>query len=146
MSQSRPAVHKAVMWLCLRLRKDEDVKEIMMNMLLRLKRAIVGFVNPAIIEEPEESEESVQTGSSDGSEMSLVLSIGDECEVSAVPNRNPNHQAAALQEIDGIISKLYRLSATIRNPTSLQENARVMRFVERLDDQIADPEYEAHIR
>lgn len=129
-----------------RLKNDEDVKDIMIDMLLRLRKATDGFLRPVIAEECEDEDAPDSPDSSDDSEASLVLSIGDGSNAATVENETRNHYVASLQEIDGVISRLYRLSAIIRKPTHLQENARVASFIEKGEDGPDAVEFESHVR
>lgn len=96
-----------------RLRDDEDVKEMMIDLLLRLKRAIDAFLKPVLVEEDNDDRASETTDSSHDSEGSLGLSIGGESSVTTVESRIPTHHVASLQDIDSTISRLYRPSAVI---------------------------------
>lgn len=58
----------------------------------------------------------------------------------------PSHHVTSLQEIDSIISKLYRFAAIIRKPTSLQENIRVAKFIEKVEDRPDLTEFGSHVR
>lgn len=129
-----------------RLKNDEDVKDIMIDMLLRRRNAIDGFLRPVIAEESEDEDAPESSDCSDDSESSLVLSTGDESNAATVENETRNHHVASLQEIDGDISRLYRLSAIIRKPTSLHENARVACFIEEVEDGPDAVEFESHVR
>lgn len=129
-----------------RLRNDEDVKEMMIDILLRLRRAIDAFLKPVLVEEDNDDQGSETTDSSDDSEGSLVLSIGGESSVTTVESKIPTQHVASLQDIDSTISRLYRLSAVIRKPTSLQENTRVASFIEKAEDGPDASEFEFHVR
>ena len=129
-----------------RLKNDEDVKEIMIDMLLRLRKAIDDFLRPMIVEESEDEDRPQSSGSSSDSEPSLVLSIGHEFGVATTEDKTPSYQIASLQEIDGVISRLYRLSAILRKPTSLHENARVASFLKKVEDGPDATEFESHAR
>ncbi|KAL9000162.1 MAG: hypothetical protein Q9188_005728 [Gyalolechia gomerana] len=132
-----------------RLRNDEDVKELLIDLLIRLRRAVDRFLKPVIDEETDNDQPSESAESSDDSEASLVLSIGGESgksSVNTVESKFPSHQVTSLQEIDNIISKLYRFSAIIRKPTSLQENTRVAKFIEKDEDRSDATEFDSHVR
>lgn len=129
-----------------RLRDDEDVKELLIDLLVRLRRAVFGFLNPAIQEETEDESASDVAESSDGSEASLVLSIGGESSASTAESKILSHHATSLENISNIISKLYRFSAIIRKPTSFQENSRVARFIEKVEDRPDASEFDSHAR
>lgn len=129
-----------------RLRNDEDVKEIMIDMLLRLRRAIDAFLKPVIVEESNEELPSDGDDSSDDSGESLVLSIDGESDTTSMESKILDHHNAALQDIDNVISKLYRLSALIRKPTSTRENVRVANYIERGEDTPGMTEFEPHVR
>ncbi|KAL9034094.1 MAG: hypothetical protein Q9214_007205, partial [Letrouitia sp. 1 TL-2023] len=72
-----------------RLRNDEDVKELLIDILFRLKRAINGFLIPVIDEETEDDQMTESADSSDDSENSLVLSIGGESSATTVESKIP---------------------------------------------------------
>lgn len=125
-----------------RLRNDEDIKDLMIDLLVRLRNSLERFMNPVIIEEESDDE----TASLDSSDESLVISIGDDSSSSAVQSKASNQHASCIEEIDIIISKLYRLAAIIRKPISLHENARVASFIERVEDLPDSTEFESHVR
>ncbi len=129
-----------------RLRNDEDVKEIMIDMLLRLRRAIDALLKPVIMEESSEEPPSDGEGSSDDSEESLILSIGGESDTTSMESKILDHHNAALQDIDNVISKLYRLSALIRKPTSTRENVRVANYIEKGEVAEDATDFETHVR
>lgn len=129
-----------------RLRDDEDVKDMMIDLLLRLRRAIDAFLKPVLIEEDNDDQASGPTDSSDESEASLVLSIGGESSATTVESIIPSHYVASLRDIDSTISRLYRLSAVIRKPTSLHENTRVASFIEKSDDGPDASDFKFHVR
>lgn len=129
-----------------RLRDDEDVKELLIDLIVRLRRAVFVLLNPVIREETEDDSVSDGAESSEDSEASLVLSIGGESSASTVESKIPSHHTASLEEINNLISKLYRFSAIIRKPTSLQENNRVARFIEKVEDRPDASEFDSHVR
>ena len=129
-----------------RLKNDEDVKEIMIDMLFRLRKAIDGFLKATIVEESEDDDTSEQLESSDDSEASLILSIGDDSDAANPEEKISNHPISSLQEIDGVISRLYQLSAIIRKPVTLQETARVATYIEKVEDSSDAAEFESHVR
>ncbi|KAL8658449.1 MAG: hypothetical protein Q9226_000981 [Calogaya cf. arnoldii] len=129
-----------------RLRNDEDVKEILIDLLLRLRRAIDALLKPVILEEPNEELTSDEEDSSDDSGESLILSIGDESDTTSVQSKILDHHNAVLRDIDNVISRLYRLSALIRKPTSTRENARVANYIEKGEDSSEMTDYETHVR
>ncbi|KAL8707449.1 MAG: hypothetical protein Q9220_007537 [cf. Caloplaca sp. 1 TL-2023] len=112
-----------------RLAQDEDVKEIMIDLLYRLRRAIDSVLKPVIIEETPDDQAS-SDDSSDESEASLILSIGDDSSVTSEESKAEGHNTIALQDIDNTISRLYRLSSIIRKPASTQENSRIANYIE----------------
>ncbi|KAL8750456.1 MAG: hypothetical protein Q9184_006419 [Pyrenodesmia sp. 2 TL-2023] len=161
-----------------RLRDDEDVKEVMIDLLLRLKGAIqlrvkslrgnaknrvphhlfavtsrfylnttqCAFLKPVLVEGDNDDRVSGTTEAFDGSEASLVLSIGGESSVTTVESKIPTHRVASLRDIGSTISRLYRLSAVIRKPTSLQEDTRVASFIEKVEDGPDASEFKFHVR
>lgn len=129
-----------------RLRNDEDVKELMIDLLLRLRRAIDAFLKPVILEEIDDDQGSEPADSSDESEASLVLSIGGESSLTSEESKIPSHHLTSLQDLDSTISRLYRLSAIIRKPTSLQENSRVANFIEKVEEGPDTKDFASHVR
>ena len=133
-----------------RLRNDEDVKEIMVQMLTRLWRTIEQLVNPPLVEmQTAEDSESNQSDSSSSS-SSLVVSLDADSEASSstrppgqLEDYSPDRQ---IQTVDSIITRLYRLSAIIRKPTSFSENAKVTKFIDKAPDGGDMEEYISHIR
>ncbi|KAL8732799.1 MAG: hypothetical protein Q9181_003826 [Wetmoreana brouardii] len=118
-----------------RLRNDESFKQ-----------AIDGFSTPVIVEETKDDQTSESADSSEGSEGSLVLSIGGESSATTVESEIPSHHVPLLQDIDSIISKLYRFSAIIRKPTSLQENIKVVKYIDKVGDRLDVTEFDSHVR
>ncbi|KAL8668599.1 MAG: hypothetical protein Q9168_006776 [Polycauliona sp. 1 TL-2023] len=129
-----------------RLRNDEDIKEIMIDMLLRLRRAIDAFLKPVIVEESDDDLKSDEENSSDESEGSLVLSIGGESDATSMETRVLDHHNTTLKDMDNVISNLYRLSALIRKPTSTQENTRVANYIEKGEEGPEMADFETHVR
>ena len=115
-------------------------------MLSRLWKAIDKFLKPALVEESDDASISETSTSSADSAASLVLSIEDDSVTGTAEESTPVYQIASLQEINGVISKLYRLSAIIRKPKSLRGNARVASYIEKVEDGPDQSEYEAHVR
>ena len=134
-----------------RLRNDQDVKEVIVQMLLRLWRTIDQLINPPLVEmETLEDGESNQSSSSGSSSSSLIVSLDADSEASSIDQSpaksedySPNRQ---LRTMDSVITCLYRLSAIIRKPTSFSENAKVTRFIDKAHDGGVMEEYVSHVK
>lgn len=123
-----------------RLRNDPDIKEIMIQMLARLRKSIEQLINPSLAEtEAPEDSGSHHSSPSSSSSASLVLSLDATSEPGSI-DQNP------IRVIDSVITRLYRLSAVIRKPISFSENSKVSRFIDKVQDKQDMEEYEIHIR
>lgn len=134
-----------------RLRDDLDIKEIMIQMLTRLWKLIDQLINPPLSEaEDEDNSDSSQSTSSSSTSPSLDVSLGGTSETGDFdePLAQQTHQSSQklLQDIDSIITRLYRLSTIIRKPISFSENAKVARFIDKTDEGEDAKEYVSHIR
>lgn len=124
-----------------RLKDDQDVKVVIINMLTRLTKEVEKLhgqpsLFPSLLEEPAEHngkpESSELLGSSVSSSSSWKLSSNSD--TGSQPERarsDPQCRFSGLIEIVDIIDRLYRLSAIVRKPNSLSEYARVNEFIER---------------
>ena len=136
-----------------RLRNDQDVKEVMVQMLTRLWRTIDQLINPPLVEmetsEDGESNQSSSSGSSSSS-SSLVVSLDADSEASSMDRSlaqaGDYHPDRQVQTMDSIITRLYRLSTIIRRPTSFSENVKVIRFIDKAHDGGVMEEYISHIK
>ena len=135
-----------------RLRQDEDVKEIMIQMLARLKKNLEQLITLSSVQQEPSQEESNSDSShsSTSSSPSLILSSDSGSEPSTEGtskvevNRGPLYER--LHAIDDIITRLYELSAIIRKPTSFDEVAKVKNFIAKNRDSQDIEEFESHIR
>ena len=132
-----------------RLRNDEEIREILVQMLTRLKKNIEQAIDPPVpeLEEDNNSQDAATSSESSSSSPSLRLDDDDsnpdasgEVEVLEAPSRNP------LGEIDDIITRLYRLSAIIRRPNSSSESARVAKYIEKGTHGRDLEDFESHVR
>lgn len=135
-----------------RLRQDQDVKDIMIQMLARLKKNLEQLINLSSVaeENSEEDGDSDSLHSSASSSPSLVLTLDSDSEASTEDSsevqekRGPSYDR--LSAIEDIITRLYGLSAIIRKPTSFDEVAKVKNFVAKNRDPQDIEEFESHIR
>ncbi|KAL9116855.1 MAG: hypothetical protein Q9187_006613 [Circinaria calcarea] len=128
-----------------RLRNDQDIKEIMVQMLTRLWRTIEQLINPPLAEIQTSEDSECNQSDSSGSSSSLVVSLDADSE--APPGQLEDHSPdRQIQTVDSIITRLYRLSAIIRKPTSFSENAKVTKFIDKAHDGGDMEEYVSHIR
>lgn len=133
-----------------RLRNDPDIKEVMIQMLTRLRKSIEQLINPPVVEMPAPEDNDSHHSSSSSSSPSLVLSLDASSDLgSADRNLLQWRQKISydrLQDIDSVITRLYRLSAVIRKPNPFSENTKVTRFIDKAQDRQDMEEYESHIR
>lgn len=135
-----------------RLRQDQDVKDVMIQMLARLKKNLEQLISLSSLPEEltQEDSGSDSVDSSASSSPSLVLSLGSESEpgtvstLEAQEKRQPSHDR--LKAIDEIITRLYGLSAIIRKPMSFDEVTKVKNFIAKNQDPQDIEEFESHIR
>ncbi|KAI9788770.1 MAG: hypothetical protein M1816_006551 [Peltula sp. TS41687] len=132
-----------------RLRNDEEIREIMVQMLTRLKKYIDQAMDPQMpeLEEDDGSQDAASSSGSSSSSPSLRLDDDDSSpdgsatvDLLEAPSRNP------LGEIDDIITRLYRLSAIIRRPNSSNESVRVAKYIEKGTHGQDLEDFESHVR
>lgn len=134
-----------------RLRQDRDVRDVMIQMLARLKKNLEQLISlSSLQEECSQDSGSDSLDSPTSSSPSLILSLDSDSESSAVgtseaqEKRDPSHDR--LNAIDDIITSLYRLSATIRKPMSVDEVAKVQNFIAKNRESHDIKEFESHIQ
>lgn len=122
-----------------RLRQDQDIRGVMIQMLARLKKHLEQLISLSSLQEEGSQEDSgsESTDSPISSSPSLVISLGSDSNSNsnsstgdtseAQEKRNPSHDR--LNAIDDIITSLYRLSAIIRKPISIDEVTKVENFI-----------------
>lgn len=76
----------------------------------------------------------------------MILSIDGISGTATLGDGFSDRHLAVVKDIESIISKLYHLSSIIRKPVSLQENARVINYINRVDDGTDAAEFESHVR
>lgn len=122
-----------------RLRDDPDIKEVMVSMLDRLRSTLQRILElHKVVESTEDGEEGAigdegSEESTSSSEASLVLDIDEEGDNNVI--ETPRSGDAAIQDsietCRTTITNLYRLSAAIKKPVSYNENAKVMKFMQK---------------
>ncbi|THV52280.1 hypothetical protein BGAL_0083g00020 [Botrytis galanthina] len=118
-----------------RLRDDADVKEILVQMLDRLRQSTKQAMDPPVILEEEAEEENEKDYNSDSSsEDSMAISLDNESDAGSETDDLPSlHSvdvvATALNTIKDTITRLYRLSTIIKKPSSANENVKVANFI-----------------
>lgn len=139
-----------------RLKDDQDVKDVIINMLTRLTIEVEKLhgqssLFPSLQEEPAEHNDKPDSlelpGSSASSSSSWKLSSNSDTE--SQPERahsHPQRRFGGLIEIVDIIDRLYRLSAIVRKPTSLSEHARANEFIERTRNSPDLEDFESYVR
>ncbi|CAD6439834.1 95dec5dc-9321-4a63-a1f5-995e7d561e74 [Sclerotinia trifoliorum] len=115
-----------------RLRDDDDVKEVLIQMLDRLRQSTKQAMDPPVILEEEEENEQ-DDSSSESSEDSMAISLDKDSDVGSDTDDIPVPQndvvATALETIKDTINRLYRLSTIIKKPSSSNENVKVANFI-----------------
>lgn len=127
-----------------RLRDEKDMKEVLLQMLTRLKKSIQQVLHPPVSELEEDNSDSTSlvSGSS-----SSVLSLDEASEPSSEVEVDTSRPSRNLvQEIDDLISRLYQLSAIIRKPVSSSENIRVAKYIEKGTHGEDFEEFRSHVR
>ncbi|KAI9646581.1 hypothetical protein NHQ30_004576 [Ciborinia camelliae] len=108
-----------------RLRDDGDVKEVVIQMLDRLRQSTKQAMDPPVIlEEEEESEED--NDSSTSSDESMAISLDKDSDAGPETDDMPTSQTAdvvakALSTIKDTITRLNRLSTIIKKPSLSNE-------------------------
>ncbi|KAF2182859.1 hypothetical protein K469DRAFT_690585 [Zopfia rhizophila CBS 207.26] len=131
-----------------RLRDDQDVKDVIIQMLDRLRQSIKQAIDPPILEEDEDDQPNDED--SEGSESSMAISLDrdsdGEANTEAEETSDPSDiSRQALADVDDILTRLYRLSAIIRKPTSSNENVKVAKFIAKEDETPESEEYKASV-
>ncbi len=132
-----------------RLQDDEDVREVIVQMLNRLKQRLKQAINPPILEEAEESQGNGEE--SDDSNSSMAISLDRDCDadihIELGDTFDPTDiSRRAMADVDNIVNQLYRLAAVIRKPSSSSENVKVAKFLARQPDSPEDAEYRDSMR
>lgn len=139
-----------------RLKDDQDVKDVIINMLTRLTKEVEKLhgqpsVFPSLLEEPAEHDDKPESSELPGSSASSSSSwkLSSDSDTGSQPESarsDPQRRSGGLIEIVDIIDRLYRLSAIVRKPTSLSEHARVNEFIERTKDSPDLEDFESYVR
>lgn len=134
-----------------RLRDDADVKEVLIQMLDRLRQSTKQAMDPPVILEEEEEEESEKDDSSDSSEDSMAISLDSESDAESETDDLPSLHSAevvatALNTIKDTITRLYRLSTIIKKPSSANENVKVANFIAKDEDSTELTEFQTSVR
>jgi hypothetical protein len=131
-----------------RLREDFDVKEVIIQMLDRLRQNIKQAIDPPIIEEPEEHGDARFDGDSESSsDSSMSISLDEDSDAETEQDSHPDDiPKKALSEIKDIMTRLYRLSAIIKKPTSTTENVKVANFIAKEEETEEMKEFESSVR
>lgn len=139
-----------------RLKDDQDVKDIIINMLTRLTKEVEKLhrqppLFPTLLEEPLEQNDKPESSELPGSSVSSSSSwkLSSNSDTASQPERarsDPQRRCGGLIEIVDIIDRLYRLSAIVRKQTSLSEHARVNKFIERTKDSLDLEDFESYVK
>ncbi|ESZ91987.1 hypothetical protein SBOR_7644 [Sclerotinia borealis F-4128] len=133
-----------------RLRDDADIKEILIQMLDRLRQSTKQAMDPPkILEEPEEAEEI--DDSSTSSEDSMAISLDKDSDAASDTDDISGPQSAdvvakALTTIKDTITRLYRLSTIIKKPSSSNENVKVANFIAKEEESEELKEFQTSVR
>ncbi|TGO92413.1 hypothetical protein BPOR_0003g00110 [Botrytis porri] len=117
-----------------RLRDDADVKEILTQMLDRLRQSTKQAMDPPVILEEAEEESEKDDSSDSSSEDSMAISLDNETDAGSEKDDLPSLHSAdvgatALNTIKDTITRLYRLSTILKKPSSANENVKVANFI-----------------
>ncbi|TGO51259.1 hypothetical protein BCON_0165g00090 [Botryotinia convoluta] len=135
-----------------RLRDDADVKEILIQMLGRLRQSTKQAMDPPVILEEEAEEESGKDDSSaTSSEDSMAISLDTETDAGYETDDLPSLHSAdvvatALNTIKDTITRLYRLSTIIKKPSSANENVKVANFIAKDEVSAELAEFQTSVR
>ncbi|KAF7904376.1 hypothetical protein EAF00_001710 [Botryotinia globosa] len=135
-----------------RLRDDADVKEILVQMLDRLRQSTKQAMDPPVILEEEAEEESEKNYNSDSSsEDSMAISLDNESDTRSKTDDLPSLHGAdvvatALNTIKDTITRLYRLSHIIKKPSSANENVKVANFIAKNEASAELVEFQTSVR
>jgi len=111
-----------------RLREDADIADVLHSMLTSLERNLKRAVDPPLLEEPEDGGEPPSENSSSSSSL-LSLDSEDFAHVKAVVTQGDADTEDAIQKVNDIVDRLYRLAAVFRKPVSFKEDPRVRDFI-----------------
>ncbi|KAJ8064734.1 hypothetical protein OCU04_007052 [Sclerotinia nivalis] len=132
-----------------RLRDDADVKEVLIQMLDRLRQSTKQAMDPPVILEEEEENER-DDSSSESSEDSMAISLDKDSDVGSETDDIPIPQsdvvATALKTIKETINRLYRLSTIIKKPSSSNENVKVANFIAKEEESEELKEFQNSVR
>ncbi|KAF7957748.1 hypothetical protein EAE96_003318 [Botrytis aclada] len=135
-----------------RLRDDAEVKEILIQMLDRLRQSTKQAMDPPVILEEEAEEESEKDDNSDSSsEDSMAISLDNESDAGSETDDSPGLDSAdvvatALNTIKETITRLYRLSTIIKKPISANENVKVAKFIAKHEVPAEVAEFQTSVR
>jgi hypothetical protein len=135
-----------------RVKDDQDVKDVLINMLTRLREQIQQLGRPSVL--PTLQEEQVQdddTLESPGplTASSSFLNLSSDSDSAAhteSPPSDPQRRRGGLTEVTDIINRLYRLSAVIRKPISLSEDTRVAKYIEKTKDSLDLEDFRSYVK
>ncbi|KAF7874884.1 hypothetical protein EAF04_002058 [Stromatinia cepivora] len=132
-----------------RLRDDADVKEVLIQMLDRLRQSTKQAMDPPVILEEEEENEQDES-SSESSEDSMAISLDKDSDVGSETDDIPIPQSdvvgTALNTIKDTINRLYRLSTIIKKPSSSNENMKVANFIAKKEEPEELKEFQTSVR
>jgi hypothetical protein len=131
-----------------RLREDSDIREVIIQMLGRLRQNIKQAIDPPIIEEPDVyGEDGADRNTDSSSESSMSISLDEDSDAETEQDSDPDDiPKQALSEIKNIMTRLYRLSAIIKKPTSTTENVKVANFIAKEEETEEMKEFEGSVR
>lgn len=139
-----------------RLKDDQDVKDVMINMLTRLVEKVEQLhgqpsLLPSLLEEPVEHNDNPESLELPDSSVSSSSSwkLSSNSDKASQPDRassDPQRRFGGLTEIVDIIDRLYRLSAIVRKPTSLSEHVRANKFIEKTKNSLDLEGFESYIK
>jgi hypothetical protein len=138
-----------------RVKDDQDVKDVLINMLTRLREQVQQLGRPSVLptlqEERVQDDNTLESPESPGpltaSSSSLNLSSdSDSATHTENPPSDPQRRRGGLTEVTDIINRLYRLSAVIRKPTSLSEDTRVAKYIEKTKDSLGLEDFQSYVK
>ena len=136
-----------------RLHEDEDVRDIMLGMLDRVRSELKKITTlPTLVEDEEDEEQGDELDIADeghasnaSSESSLALSLSDASETASQRSITAQFEAQ-IKVIEETLTRLYRLTAIIRRPVPQKEHERVTRFIEKEHSKEDFDDFVMHIR
>lgn len=139
-----------------RLKDDQDVKDVIINMLTRLNKEVEKLhgqpsLFSSLLGEPVEHNDKPESSELPGSSVSSSLSwrLSSNSDTTSQPERagpDLKRRCGGLIEIVDIIDRLYRISAIVRKPSSLSEHARVNKFIERTKNSLNLEDFESYVK